>query len=1096
MPVKKSLPLTEAEANLKAIPVYKSVTIEYKELANRLYLPKSTQYYQIENGPALKTTIDYDELGRIYKITNQKNEETNYEYDTAYKWLPSRIYIADPENTGDTQRITETLYGYDEGYGLGATEVKQKYKDGEYSVSKVQYNSNYGQVKSSTDANNATINYTYDWLGRLKSVTYPSYSSETGNNYIIDEYDYGKYSLFSNTWYFSVTKNTYKKANQTMREKVSTQVTKYDDYGNIVYRETDVGEEEFVYDHSNRVTGYKDLRDFGTAANTETYEYDGFNRLKSVTDRVGNKQQVNFKLLSNEYSFLPVGSTTAENHYYEYYDMYGNQIGTKIFPNGITSTAVSSGYEYDYAGNLLKYTDGNSKVTSYQYDELNTVIKIIQANGSVIDTEVTKWGSDSAIKQYDSSNEYSIENTYDDRGLPLTTSQKGLDVRTRPWYYDYREDGKVSVVTEPNGNIKTYDYDEQGHVISYTAGSIADTMKYNHFRQLDLISRTINGENTTTIDYVYNYLGRLEKRIDRGMTTEYDYNQIGSITNVKSPNGLIRTYERDELERIYKVKTDDKEYVYEYYDDGLTKSLTYPTSNISVLYTYDNANRLKTMITKKDSTVLKSYSYTYDNVGNILTISGSDNVTYTYDDLYRLKTYRENAVTTTYDYDNRNNLILETRGNHLKNYEYSGDNRLYRVVEDGVETLYIYDLNGNLINRGFDEFAYDENNRMIYSKVDGVETKYEIGADGLRTSKIGTTTESYYLDNSGNVLQENQSEIIMGDRVLAKKIGTSYYYYIYNAHGDVVMILDEEGDTKNSYSYDPWGNITSQIETIANSHKYAGEYYDSETGFIYLRNRYYDSNIKRFTTEDPIRDGLNWYAYCDNNPIMFWDPWGLGRNVIVIVGSDKSSSNNVFKDNANTFVSENPDDTIKIFYGWEYSSWTDLKKNIKKAFGDSGIDAMVIEAHASTSNIVISSSASNSSYKNISITSSTSWSGIKFNEKANIRVTGCTAGGMAGQTNVITPYNVDEDGNFVSYTGEMKAYTSIAQTIANKTGATVWTMANFTSQKVEGGKYRQTAVDRYGETGILFKLIEKVKGGTIEYNLYGRIEGYFRFDKK
>ena len=57
--------------------------------------------------------------------------------------------------------------------------------------------------------------------------------------------------------------------------------------------------------------------------------------------------------------------------------------------------------------------------------------------------------------------------------------------------------------------------------------------------------------------------------------------------------------------------------------------------------------------------------------------------------------------------------------------------------------------------------------------------------------------------------------------------------------------------------------------------RYCGEYYDAETGLIYLRARYYDPSIGRFISEDPIKDGINWYVYCSNNPIKFVDPSGL-----------------------------------------------------------------------------------------------------------------------------------------------------------------------------------------------------------------------------
>ncbi len=211
----------------------------------------------------------------------------------------------------------------------------------------------------------------------------------------------------------------------------------------------------------------------------------------------------------------------------------------------------------------------------------------------------------------------------------------------------------------------------------------------------------------------------------------------------------------------------------------------------------------------------------------------------------------------------------------------------YSVTENGETVTYKYDLNGNLISDSEgNEYAYDEKNRLIYSKVNGIVTEYEIGADGLRKSKTtnGITTD-YLVDRNGNVIREDEREdITWGNKPLAKKcysgqngFGDVYQdcYYVYNGHGDVVAMVDSKGNIVNEYSYDPWGKITSETETVDNSIKYAGEYYDEETGLIYLRNRYYDPSIGRFISEDPARDELNWYAYCGNNPVMFVDPWGL-----------------------------------------------------------------------------------------------------------------------------------------------------------------------------------------------------------------------------
>jgi len=94
----------------------------------------------------------------------------------------------------------------------------------------------------------------------------------------------------------------------------------------------------------------------------------------------------------------------------------------------------------------------------------------------------------------------------------------------------------------------------------------------------------------------------------------------------------------------------------------------------------------------------------------------------------------------------------------------------------------------------------------------------------------------------------------------------------------VVQLTDDSGDAVWYYDYDAFGNeraITGQDASLdANPFRYCGEYFDKETGTIYLRARYYDPVIGRFTQMDPVQDGLSWYLYCGNNPILFIDPSG------------------------------------------------------------------------------------------------------------------------------------------------------------------------------------------------------------------------------
>lgn len=104
-------------------------------------------------------------------------------------------------------------------------------------------------------------------------------------------------------------------------------------------------------------------------------------------------------------------------------------------------------------------------------------------------------------------------------------------------------------------------------------------------------------------------------------------------------------------------------------------------------------------------------------------------------------------------------------------------------------------------------------------------------------------------------------------------------YYLFNGHGDVEQTISETSEVENTYDYDIFGSPILTIETYANAIRYAGEFYDEESG-LYLRARYYDSYIGRFISEDsywgednnPLR--LNRYTYVHNDPINFWDPMG------------------------------------------------------------------------------------------------------------------------------------------------------------------------------------------------------------------------------
>ena len=142
-------------------------------------------------------------------------------------------------------------------------------------------------------------------------------------------------------------------------------------------------------------------------------------------------------------------------------------------------------------------------------------------------------------------------------------------------------------------------------------------------------------------------------------------------------------------------------------------------------------------------------------------------------------------------------------------------------------------------------------------------------------------------ESDGNVIRYIRGlGLISSDSEKAK----TYYHYVSDEQGSITHVINGEDKESgefpqenvqpqvlNHYEYDAFGNTVSCEEQVHNRFRYTGEQYDPLTGQYYLRARYYNPVIARFTQEDTYYgDGLNLYTYCQNNPILYHDPTGHG----------------------------------------------------------------------------------------------------------------------------------------------------------------------------------------------------------------------------
>ena len=116
---------------------------------------------------------------------------------------------------------------------------------------------------------------------------------------------------------------------------------------------------------------------------------------------------------------------------------------------------------------------------------------------------------------------------------------------------------------------------------------------------------------------------------------------------------------------------------------------------------------------------------------------------------------------------------------------------------------------------------------------------------------------------------------VLENEYISQVNGTSFGYYLNDEQGSVRYLTGSDGSIRNHYRYSAFGETITAEETVPNRLRYNEQMADGLTGLYYLRARYYNASLGRFTQEDVIyNDGLNLYAYCNSNPVMYADPSG------------------------------------------------------------------------------------------------------------------------------------------------------------------------------------------------------------------------------
>ena len=423
----------------------------------------------------------------------------------------------------------------------------------------------------------------------------------------------------------------------------------------------------------------------------------------------------------------------------------------------------------------------------------------------------------------------------------------------------------------------------------------------------------------------YDVRGRLKSKSASGKELiSYGYDLNGNKISQRDVTGNVTEYRygiSDEILEIY-----DKGVLrasYEYNSDGtLKRQKTGKGTEIltDTCYAYDGDRNLIGLETflqggwqkdcKTEAIPLVCNAYGYDRNGNRIfkeTIGGRTE--YEYDSRNRLEMVRYPDRWEKFGYDLSGNRKSRVTGEVEENYTYDVRNRLLQVVrtagngvttleegspagtaEDGYGTVkdrdevwrYEYDRQGNLLKDNYAEYSYDGFNRM--EKAETFAGKIQVNhydAEGLRHEIEENGRLVRFIFSNREIMAETSKEdtirYIRGYDILCSdsECARTYYHYVCDEGGSTSHILNETGKVLNQYEYDAFGNLIKAQEEVNNRFLYVGQQYDAVTMQYYLRARYYNPVVARFTQEDTYRgDGLNLYAYCQNNPVGYYDPSG------------------------------------------------------------------------------------------------------------------------------------------------------------------------------------------------------------------------------
>ncbi|WP_298850495.1 Ig-like domain-containing protein [uncultured Aquimonas sp.] len=903
-----SLRQTYRNILVQGVPIYPGPLVSLTDATGGVtgmgYDPSSGELTSITDASGATTRYEYDANGFKTAEVDALGHRTTYVNDAQGRLLEERRSRTRADGS------TETLvsrYTLDANGNVIATE----HPDG--SISTTVFDANGKPIESCDPLNRCTLT-TYDNRGNVARVDYPDGTREASsfdpNGNLIAHTDRGG----------RTTRHVYDEANRLI-EVIHPDATPADDSDNPRSRK--------AYDDAGQL-----IADTDENGHTTEYRYDAAGRmvrtlLPAVDGQVA-EIVVEYDLAGRKIRETdPLGAVTRYT-----YDAAGRLLSTEApavsgEPNAIVRT------EYDAVGRKTAEIDASGRSTRFGYDGLGRLILVVLPNPAT--------GANPALVNGSSPDAGTLTTryAYDEVGNKIRqTDAEGRETR---WEFDemgretarilpggereekrYNAAGELIEHTDFRGRVTRYTYDAAGRLQTIDYPSDADhSFVYNAAGER---IEAVDERGTSRSEF--DARGRLLRLQDAdGGVIDYRHDAVGNLLERRSPSQTL-LYRYDARNRLIEVERrvqGEAPALTRYsYDAAGRRSTMEGGDGTRTEYAFDSRHRLRGLVKRSAlGALLMGMGYQVDADGLRTQISESDatglvrTVQYDYDAVKRLVAERiDHRIDlqdrqASWSYDRVGNRLRQSVSEagaaaEVIDYVYDSNDRLQS--ERGADIAdYAYDPAGNLLSHGTPtgttEYVYNDAGRMREARSAGEVNAYVYNADGLRvrsTRTQGADSETTWILQdpsfeyaqslehwrSQNAGPRHVSAVFsFGDELLSQTRfdasgAPSTVWLQTDGFGSTRAATDASGSVIDQIDYDAFGNEIGRSGSTAIEHLYRGEAFDPNVGFYYLRARWMDPRVGRFTQQDAFAGfgsdpmSLNKYLYAHSSAPNFSDPSG------------------------------------------------------------------------------------------------------------------------------------------------------------------------------------------------------------------------------